>query len=1054
MFTAIYRAATPGERWAGTLRRPVGMPQLAMLLLAAVAGHAQTGPPRGPVITNALIAGVTTTSATIVWSTDIASTSQVILTDGPSDDNTPVGRTPEDLNLVTSHRGEIPGLVPNSDYLVYVVSRGDQGTASSTFPKTLSFKTSRIDPAGPPDYELRTYGSRNVYGGADLYFVLHSTLLSGSAAHLYYNSVTGLPSSITLHLICRAYMPTLNEPNDCLQDPPTGRYFAWLGTDMDFGSEETIVRLRTQANTPPGDYAVVIATQSGSVFHNLTYRFTVNAPPGAVVPARPVIAPFIPGLRAWETAMTTLGRKWCDVSQTMAFGVESQVWYYDGGRVYQQIADYTGDPYWLSCAQNILGQYRDNVLSRDGGLQGWRVFPHGLTMNYLRNADAGSRTAVLDLAANSTYAPHSGSPGVSLIRETAYIVEAYVKEQQLTGQTDFHLAKAVDFLLGDFDTIFKSDPNAFQQSFFDGLAAEALIQYYELTGDPRIPPSIRTMLDWIWDHSWDQKTHTLKYSPLAVPGVFDTVSNNLLAPAFAWYWQLTGDNLYLTRGDEIFAHALDQDISYSGKIFSQNYHWSFDYVRWRSGAGLSATNPIANTSALIHEAPETHIGGVTPNGATIVWSTSLPSTAQVEFGLTTAYEQTTPLILSALHDHTVVLRGLRPNTVYHYRTRGVDANGDVFLSADNILRTLPLPFQIDEGAWHDSAWRLRKAVTIDHEKVGGKSVLRDFPVLISLRSGELATIHNGGDVQWTDGRDIVFADAKGVLLDSEIDTFDPVSGALTAWVRLPSLSPAVDSQFFIYFGNPLSPKRSSGAVWEAGYRAVYHFAGPGGLSAADSTSGRNDAAITNAASGTGVMGASAVFSDASVPTYLTVSADSPAIVTGSAITLETWVYPLITNEGALIGTYDGDKRKGFELSVSNESETAVPVALTVAGGGNVFTRETRQTLIRSKWSHVAATFDGSDIRIYINGQPAPAPASGTPPATLEASGLDLNIGRPSYAPHFPAYHYWGSLDEVRISSAVRSGDWIATEYRNQNSPADFAVAGLTEAAPSGTPAIQ
>ena len=133
MFTAIYRAATPGERWAGTLRRPVGMPQLAMLLLAAVAGHAQTGPPRGPVITNALIAGVTTTSATIVWSTDIASTSQVILTDGPSDDNTPVGRTPEDLNLVTSHRGEIPGLVPNSDYLVYVVSRGDQGTASSTF---------------------------------------------------------------------------------------------------------------------------------------------------------------------------------------------------------------------------------------------------------------------------------------------------------------------------------------------------------------------------------------------------------------------------------------------------------------------------------------------------------------------------------------------------------------------------------------------------------------------------------------------------------------------------------------------------------------------------------------------------------------------------------------------------------------------------------------------------------------------------------------------------------------------------------------------------------
>ena len=40
----------------------------------------------------------------------------------------------------------------------------------------------------------------------------------------------------------------------------------------------------------------------------------------------------------------------------------------------------------------------------------------------------------------------------------------------------------------------------------------------------------------------------------------------------------------------------------------------------------------------------------------------------------------------------------------------------------------------------------------------------------------------------------------------------------------------------------------------------------------------------------------------------------------------------------------------------------------------------------------------------------------------------------------------GDLDEVRISAAVRSADWIATEYANQNSPGTFYSTGSQEAA--------
>jgi hypothetical protein len=35
----------------------------------------------------------------------------------------------------------------------------------------------------------------------------------------------------------------------------------------------------------------------------------------------------------------------------------------------------------------------------------------------------------------------------------------------------------------------------------------------------------------------------------------------------------------------------------------------------------------------------------------------------------------------------------------------------------------------------------------------------------------------------------------------------------------------------------------------------------------------------------------------------------------------------------------------------------------------------------------------------------------------------------------------GTLDEIRVSNAVRSADWIATEYNNQSSPGTFYTLG-------------
>ncbi len=65
----------------------------------------------------------------------------------------------------------------------------------------------------------------------------------------------------------------------------------------------------------------------------------------------------------------------------------------------------------------------------------------------------------------------------------------------------------------------------------------------------------------------------------------------------------------------------------------------------------------------------------TNNAATITWTTDLPSSSQVEYGLTTSYGSLTPLNSTPVTSHSVQLSGLAATTLYHYRVISANANG-------------------------------------------------------------------------------------------------------------------------------------------------------------------------------------------------------------------------------------------------------------------------------------------------------------------------------------------------------------------------------------------
>lgn len=295
----------------------------------------------------------------------------------------------------------------------------------------------------------------------------------------------------------------------------------------------------------------------------------------------------VPELDQWEAHMVRFGRALCDsLAQPLPFDDLLNAVYYDAQRVFYQIAEYTRDPAWLTCAQRAGAVYRDQyVLPRKGAVPGYWNFTHGLAMDYLRTGDIRSKNAVILLAENAAFArdgtPLAWTAPETVSREVAYAIMSYLDAELLGAPRRTRLPQLVDQALGHIEQWFVTKTYTRIAPFMVGLTAEALILYHEKTRDPRIPPAIKTALDWLWANAWVSKDRAFWYESLdKTRGASDL--NLLIAPAYAWLYRHTGDPVYRDRGDQIFTGGVKGAWVGSGKQFNQNYRWSFAYVKWRS----------------------------------------------------------------------------------------------------------------------------------------------------------------------------------------------------------------------------------------------------------------------------------------------------------------------------------------------------------------------------------------------------------------------------------------------------------------------------------------
>lgn len=125
---------------------------------------------------------------------------------------------------------------------------------------------------------------------------------------------------------------------------------------------------------------------------------------------------------------------------------------------------------------------------------------------------------------------------------------------------------------------------------------------------------------------------------------------------------------------------------------SSRYAWVTVLVLVLLAAGVVMTRagPVQRLERLpggIISGPS--VEDLSSSSAVIVLKTAAPAFCQVNYGLTARYGEMRRMSMSgAMTDHRVLLPGLSPDTVYHFRLTAVDAQARLYRSGDLTFRTL------------------------------------------------------------------------------------------------------------------------------------------------------------------------------------------------------------------------------------------------------------------------------------------------------------------------------------------------------------------------------
>lgn len=324
-----------------------------------------------------------------------------------------------------------------------------------------------------------------------------------------------------------------------------------------------------------------------------------------------------------------------------------------------------------------------------------------------------------------------------------------------------------------------------------------------------------------------------------------------------------------------------------------------------------------------------------------------------------------------------------------------------------------------------------------------------FPLLVRLSDRNFdftQTKHDGSDLR--------FSKSDNTILPFEIERWDATAQKAELWVKVDTIHGNESSQFIVMYWGETSTylANNNTPVFDTadGFRGVWHLGEEAaGIDAKqlykDATGQNNGDDYISATDQSGIIGYGHAFDG--IDDFIPINNGVTNLLQGD-VTFALWVN--IQDSGGTIlskldttnkwndgcsSIYFGDgtnAQHNTSLNGTRPSFVAYANDYAIAG----------QSIVNGTWSHLVYTWkwhgDSTGIaRYFINGKEVPLSRDSLILRVGENSSATIRIGQPN---NNESYHYFkGSMDELQLSSVVRSAAWIKLCYINQGDDSLFVL---------------
>lgn len=945
-----------------------------------------------PVISAVSAAGITTSGATITWTTDQASDSQVQYGVGNTSTSTPVN-----ASLVTNHSVTLSGLSASTTYTYRVVSKTSAGlsTTSSNF----TFTTAA--PAATFSFTLSASpASTSVQRGLSTATTIGAVLASGSAQAVTF-SASGLPSGVTA-----AFSPASCTVN-C----------------------SATLTLTTTAATALGTYPVTVSATGGGANASTAVQLAIVdtnpvtyyvAPTGSDSNAGTATAPFLTvqrGVDAAKAGDTIIVRNGTyappaaagcaggsgfavniDKAGTSAAWITLKAESKRGATLDGQDACHStinlgpNAAYWVIQDLRLIRGAWSAIWSNNGAdyitVRGNELAfigrraenaQYGIAGSYANSNSASlvfDGNLIHDIGRTSSTYSMSEDHGLNLSSTGTTIVNN-VFHQPISGWGVMTAAGFSGLIANN--TFHGAHPTREGQLMLSG-ANGALTLRNNLFNVPRtqgITASAFTATSCAATNNTVSGTGLV----LGAPAACATASNQTVSSALLKNTSSEPYDFHLGAGSP----AIDKGVTLSEAAKDADSVARPQGTAYDAGAFEATVSTAPSITAV-------SATSISSSGATITWTTNLASDSRVDYGIGNA-ATSTPVATALVTSHSVTLSGLLASTTYTYRVVSATADGASASSSNYTFTTPAAPVAFSFSLASSPA-----TLSV----VRGQSAAATVTATLLSGSAQSVTFRANG---LPAGVTAAFSPGSCTVTCSTAVTFNVSTAALAGNY---AVEVAAGTTVTAATTVTLTITDPSTNTW--GLAGRWKLTEGKGTVAFDSSTNKNDGVLLGGVTWYKYRSVTAVSFSANGD-YIQVN-ESPSLQMATDLTVSFWISP---DE---VSAYDERvMSKVYSWDVKLQGANRYPQF--TAGGKYA---QLDYVVATNAWQHVAITFSKGQVKGYVNGVAVGLRASsfvGGETLPLQYFGLRLGTDSDNTMP------MKGRLGDVRVYGRALSAAEVA-----------------------------